>query len=65
MKRTAGLYIAWLVAAVMLVLAVAGRHPYSFYTFLRWICCTVFVYSAFTARCPLHRKRESQHRVNS
>jgi uncharacterized protein DUF6804 len=50
MKRiAAGLYIAWLVAAVMLVLAVTGRHPYGFYTLLRWICCAAFAYSAFTA----------------
>jgi Family of unknown function (DUF6804) len=50
MKRIPGLYFAWLVAAVMLVFAVTGRHPYVFYTLLRWICCAVFVYSAFTAR---------------
>jgi hypothetical protein len=49
-KRIAGLYIAWLVAAVLLVFAATGRHPYNFYTALRWICCAVFVYSAFTAR---------------
>jgi hypothetical protein len=49
MKRTLGLYVAWLVAAVMLVLAVTGRHPYSFYTLLRWISCAVFAFSAFTA----------------
>jgi hypothetical protein len=49
MKRTVGLYFAWLVAVVMLGLAVAGRHPYDFYTLLRWICCPVFAYSAFTA----------------
>ena len=48
-KRIAGLYIAWLVGAVMLIFAVTGRHPYSFYTFLRWICCAVFVYSTFAA----------------
>jgi uncharacterized protein DUF6804 len=49
MKRTPALYVAWLVAAVVLVFAVTGKHPYSFYTLLRWICCVVFVYSAFTA----------------
>jgi hypothetical protein len=48
-KRVTGLYIAWLVAAVLLAFAATGRHPYSFYTLLRWICCAVFVYSAFTA----------------
>src|SRR5438046_10621849 len=49
MKRTAGLYIAWLLAVVMLGFAVTGKHPYSFYILLRWICCGVFAYSAFTA----------------
>jgi uncharacterized membrane protein YoaK (UPF0700 family) len=48
-KRIASLYIAWLVAAVLLVFAATERHPYNFYTVLRWICCAVFVYSAFTA----------------
>jgi hypothetical protein len=41
------LYIAWLVAAGMLGIAITGRHPYAFYTQLRWICCAVFIYSAF------------------
>src|SRR5262245_40694598 len=49
MKRIAGLYIAWLVAAGMLVFAAVERHPYSFYTLLRWICCPIFAYSAFVA----------------
>jgi hypothetical protein len=40
------LYIAWIVAAGMLWLAVAGRHPYHFYAQLRWICCAAFVFSA-------------------
>ena len=44
-----GLCIAWLIAAVMLASAAVGRHPYSFYTLLRWICCPVFAYSAFAA----------------
>ena len=44
-----GLYIAWLVAAALLVYAAVERHPYSFYTLLRWICCPVFAYSAFAA----------------
>jgi hypothetical protein len=42
-----GLYIAWLVVAGMLVSAAVQRHPYSFYTLLRWVCCPVFAYSAF------------------
>jgi len=41
------LYVAWLIAAGMLVVAIAGRHPYAFYAQLRWICCAVFVFSAF------------------
>lgn len=49
MKRSPAVYVAWLIAAVMLVFAVTGRHPYSFYTLLRWICCAVFAFSAFTA----------------
>jgi len=44
-----GLYIAWLIAAMMLVSAAVERHPYSFYTLLRWICCPIFAYSALAA----------------
>src|SRR2546422_3510239 len=40
------LYIAWIIAAVMLVFAAAEKQSDSFYTLLRWICCAVFVYSA-------------------
>ena len=40
------LYIAWLIAAVMLVFAAAEKQPDNFYTLLRWICCAVFAYSA-------------------
>jgi Family of unknown function (DUF6804)/Protein of unknown function (DUF3592) len=54
MKRSAGLYIAWLVAAGLLVSAAAQRHPYSFYTLLRWICCPVFAYSTFAAHGKKH-----------
>jgi hypothetical protein len=49
MKRIAGLYVAWLVAAGLLVYAAVERHPYSFYTLLRWICCPIFAYSAVVA----------------
>ena len=49
MKRIVGLYIVWLIAAVVLFSAATERHPYSFYTLLRWICCPVFAYSAFAA----------------
>src|SRR5436190_17246698 len=40
------LYIAWLIAAVMLVFAAAEKQPDSFYTLMRWVCCAVFTYSA-------------------
>ena len=40
------LYIAWLIAAVILVFAAAEKQSDSFYTLLRWVCCAVFVYSA-------------------
>jgi hypothetical protein len=43
------LYIAWLIAAVMLVFAAAQKQSDSFYTLLRWICCAVFAYSAVTS----------------
>ncbi len=43
------LYIAWLIAAVMLVFAAAEKQSDSFYTLLRWVCCAVFVYSAITS----------------
>jgi hypothetical protein len=44
-----GLYIAWLVAVGMLVYAATEKHPYSYYTLLRWICCPIFAYSAIAA----------------
>jgi hypothetical protein len=43
------LYIAWVIAAVMLVFAAVEKQPDSFYTLLRWVCCTVFAYSAVTS----------------
>ena len=43
------LYIAWLIAAVLLVFAAAEKQPDSFYALLRWICCAVFAYSAVTS----------------
>jgi uncharacterized protein DUF6804 len=49
MKRSVGLYTAWLVVAGLLVYAAVERHPSSFYTLLRFICCPVFWYSAFAA----------------
>jgi uncharacterized protein DUF6804 len=44
-----GLYIAWLVAAALLVYAAVEKHPYSYYTLLGWICCPIFAYSTFEA----------------
>jgi len=44
--RTVALYTAWLVAAAMLVSAATERHPYAFYTLLRWVCSPIFLYSA-------------------
>ena len=49
MKHKGVLFIAWLIVAALLVDAAVQRHPYSFYMLLRWICCPVFVYSAFAA----------------
>jgi len=40
------LYIAWLIAAVMLVFAAIEKQSDSFYTLLRWVCCVAFAYSA-------------------
>jgi Family of unknown function (DUF6804) len=40
------LYIAWVIAAVMLVFAAIEKQPDSFYILLRWVCCAVFAYSA-------------------
>jgi Family of unknown function (DUF6804)/DnaJ domain len=45
----AGLYVAWLIAAAMLVSAAVQKHPYSFYMLLRWVCCAAFAWSAFIA----------------
>jgi hypothetical protein len=43
-----GSILAKLIAAVMLFAAL-GRHPYDFYTLLRWIACGVCAYTAFQA----------------
>lgn len=49
-NKNIGLYVAWLAAFIMLVLAaVLEKQSYNFYTLLRWICCASFVYSAVTA----------------
>jgi len=43
-----GSIIAKLIAAVMLFAAL-GRHPYDYYTLLRWVACGVSAYTAFQA----------------
>ncbi len=43
------LYVAWLIAAAMLVFAAAEKQPDSFYPLLRWVCCAAFAYSAVTS----------------
>ena len=43
-----GSIIAKLIAAVMLFAAL-GRHPYDYYTLLRWVACGVCAYTAFQA----------------
>ena len=40
--------LAKLVAAVMLFAAL-GRHPYDYYTLLRWVACGACAYTAFQA----------------
>jgi hypothetical protein len=54
-RQNVGLYFAWLVTVPLLVFAVIEKHPYSFYTVLRWVCCVVFAYSTFIA---LHTNRD-------
>lgn len=43
-----GSIIAKLIAAVMLFAAL-GRHPYDYYTLLRWVACGVCAYTGFQA----------------
>jgi hypothetical protein len=40
------MFFASVVAAVMLWKAIGGKHPYAFYTALRWVCFSVFFCSA-------------------
>jgi hypothetical protein len=44
-----GLFFVSLVAAAMLWKAIGGRHPYAFYTALRWVCFSVFVCSVIAS----------------
>jgi hypothetical protein len=43
-----GIIIAKSIAAVLLFAAL-GRHPYDYYTLLRWIACGVAAFTAFQA----------------
>jgi p-aminobenzoyl-glutamate transporter AbgT len=43
-----GSVIAKLIAAAMLFAAL-GRHPYDYYTLLRWVACGVCAFTAFQA----------------
>jgi DNA repair exonuclease SbcCD ATPase subunit len=43
-----GIIIAKLIAALLLFAAL-GRHPYDYYTLLRWITCAVCAFTAFQA----------------
>jgi len=45
-NNISGLYIVWLIAAVMLIFAAIGRYSHSFYTLLRCVCFAIFAYSA-------------------
>src|SRR5260370_26387799 len=40
------MFFASVVAAIMLWKAIGGKHPYAFYTALRWVCFSVFFCSA-------------------
>ena len=46
--NNAGIIIAKLVAAGVL-LGALGRHPYGYYTLLRWVVCGVSAFAAFRA----------------
>ena len=48
MRKLLPVLTLWVLAAIMLVSAAVSRHPYGFYTLLRWVCCAVFAYSAVT-----------------
>jgi hypothetical protein len=50
-----GRIFAKLIAAILLLIAVGWRHPYDYYTLLRWIACSV---SAFTAYQAIESKRK-------
>ena|SRR5437763_11916667 len=39
------LYLAWLIAAVLLIIGAAEKQSHNFYAFLRWVCCAAFAYA--------------------
>lgn len=50
-----GFVVARVIAAA-LVLAALGRHPYDFYTIMRWVVCGVCVYGAYAEFEQKHQK---------
>ena len=44
-----GLYGGFAVVLAVLICAVTRRNPHDFFTFLRWVCCIGFAYSAFAS----------------
>jgi hypothetical protein len=49
------LYTAWVICAVLLVLAVTGEGTRSFYIALRWICCAVFLLTSIAFSRRAHK----------
>jgi Family of unknown function (DUF6804) len=47
-SATAGIVTAKIIAAVLLFAAL-GRHPYGYYTILRWVACGVSAFTAYQA----------------
>lgn len=43
------IWIPQAIAAVFLVIAIARKNPYDYYTLLRWVCSGVFLYLAVAA----------------
>jgi hypothetical protein len=52
------MFFASLVAAIMLWKAIGGKHPYAFYTALRWVCFSVLLCSAIATFSVTHEYRE-------
>ncbi|MCX7835684.1 MAG: hypothetical protein N2450_06395, partial [bacterium] len=41
------IWIPQAIAIALLVIAIARKNPYDYYTLLRWVCSGVFLYLAF------------------